>query len=334
MPSPRLSRAAAFAGLLVTAAIAPAQAPRPPAAAPPGTEERPASREAYDDPWEAYGAGAYDRALEGFVDLQVERPDDPVAELNLGSAQYKVGDFEAAARSFAAVAASAPAELRGEALYNLGNCAYRQGRLTDAVDLYKAALEVDSDDQDAKFNLEFVRNEIRRRHEEAKERQEQQERQQQSGEQPPGEPQGDEGQPKEEDRGAAETPPQEPESGPDADRDGLSDELERTAENPTDPANPDSDGDGLRDGDEDRDRDGRVGPGETDPNNPDSDGDGVPDGAEPGAGSAESEAAAAGEADEGLTPEEAARYLQALEEGRPDQRHAAPGARRRPLKDW
>jgi hypothetical protein len=42
----------------------------------------------------------------------------------------------------------------------------------------------------------------------------------------------------------------------------------------------DSDGDGLPDGLEDPDRDGRVGPGETDPDAEDSDRDGTPDGAE------------------------------------------------------
>ncbi len=58
----------------------------------------------------------------------------------------------------------------------------------------------------------------------------------------------------------------------------------------TDPNNPDTDGDGLRDGDEDADGNGRVtntiggtgtvGSGETDPNNPDTDGDGLQDGEE------------------------------------------------------
>ena len=42
---------------------------------------------------------------------------------------------------------------------------------------YQAALAADPDDADAKFNLEFVRDEIRRRMEEAKKRQEQQKNQ-------------------------------------------------------------------------------------------------------------------------------------------------------------
>ena len=57
----------------------------------------------------------------------------------------------------------------------------------------------------------------------------------------------------------------------DEDGDGLTD-LEEVADVGTDPCNPDTDGDGLNDGDE-------VNLG-TDPTNPDTDGDGVPDGAD------------------------------------------------------
>ncbi|OJH35247.1 adventurous gliding motility lipoprotein CglD [Cystobacter ferrugineus] len=48
----------------------------------------------------------------------------------------------------------------------------------------------------------------------------------------------------------------------------------------TNPTNPDTDGDGILDGVEDRNRNGRVDPGETDPAKQDSDGDGLTDGAE------------------------------------------------------
>jgi uncharacterized repeat protein (TIGR01451 family)/MYXO-CTERM domain-containing protein len=77
---------------------------------------------------------------------------------------------------------------------------------------------------------------------------------------------------------------------PDTDGDGVKDGVEVLGENPTDPNDPDTDGDGLCDGDravndtcdagEDQDVDGRVDSGETDPNNPDTDGGTVPDGVE------------------------------------------------------
>ncbi|MEJ2084857.1 MAG: hypothetical protein P8Y44_04165, partial [Acidobacteriota bacterium] len=121
-------------------------------------------------------------------------------------------------------------------------------------------------------------------------------------------------------------------AGRDSDSDGLSDETETSADNPTDPENPDSDGDGLADGAEDLNRNGRVDPGETDPNRADTDGDGVPDSQEAMAGGEASGQATepAGE----LTPEEAERYLQALEEGRPIRRQPDTGRRRPTDKDW
>ncbi len=112
----------------------------------------------------------------------------------------------------------------------------------------------------------------------------------------------------------------------------LPDEVEQSGTNPTDPANPDSDGDGLADGAEDLNRNGGLDEGETDPNRQDSDGDGVPDGQDsdtPGTG-----AQSMPEDFEGLTPEEAERYLQALEEGRPN-RQLPPGVKpTRSEKDW
>ena len=98
--------------------------------------------------------------------------------------------------------------------------------------------------------------------------------------------------------------------------------------NPTDPKRADTDGDGVRDGDEDRNRNGRVDAGETDPTRMDTDGDGVPERASTATGDgtqAEQDAAR-------MDKELARRRLDALSERRP-----APAARRaraRGVKDW
>ena len=60
----------------------------------------------------------------------------------------------------------------------------------------------------------------------------------------------------------------------------MFDGTELTGCNPTDPDDPDSDNDGLTDGEEDANKNGCVDLGETDPNDPDSDDDGVLDGPE------------------------------------------------------
>ena len=157
------------------------------------------------DPYEAYEAGLYEQALSGFVDLQVERPEDPEVALNLGSVHYQMRNYEEADRAFFGATLSTDESLRGEALYNLGNSAFRQGRLEEAVELFKAALEIDPDDEDAKFNLEFVRDEIRRRHEEAQKRQEEQQQQDQQQQQQQEQQEGGEGE-QEQQQGEQEQP--------------------------------------------------------------------------------------------------------------------------------
>ncbi len=311
----------------------------------------------FDDPAAAYSAGRYDQALQGFVDAQVEHPEDPAVLMNLGSAHYKMRDFDQAQTAFAAATLAADPELAAQAFYNLGNVAFRQGQLEEAVARYQRALELNPDDTDAKFNLEFTRDEIRRRLEEAKKRQEEQQQQ--------GSEQGEQGEQQQGDQqpGANDSPSGgEPQSqASDQDQDGLPDQTERNGANPTDPANPDTDGDGLADGQEDANRNGQVDEGETDPNKADSDGDGLADGQDPqpAEGSAQggdpsqddpngeeqsSEEQPAGQEGaelEGqpqpgeMTPEEAARYLAALDEGRPDaKRRGKKGRPTRPAKDW
>ena len=307
----------------------------------------------YSSPYEAFDAAAYAQALEGFVDRQTRQPDDPEWSLNVGAAHYKMSDFESADAQFYRAAAIGDDEVRSQALYNLGNSAYRQGKLGDAIDFFMASLEANPDDLDAKFNLEFVREEMKRQQQNQRQDGDQQNQDQESqeqgaeGQQPEnsgGESDGEQPEDQQQDQGAqGQDQPQDQdqqggEGAQDSDRDGLGDDLERGGENPTDPQNPDSDADGLPDGQEDRNRNGQVDPGETDPNLQDSDGDGIPDASDTppeGDGSGRGNQGGPQEQPPRMTPQEAERYLQALEEGRPDsKRRGQRGRRSRQARDW
>lgn len=304
------------AGLLAGMLLVPALAGQEPAADPPVemTPSRPRR-----SPQQAWEEGDWQGALDGYLDLQVRRPEDPDVMMNVGSSHYRLGDFESAARSFAAAAGTAEAaEARAGALYDLGNAAYRQGQLDEAIRLYDAALDLAPSDEDAKYNLEFVREEKKRRQEEAEKRRQQQRDQQeqdQQGSSAPGAEGAGQGQ-------------QEAGEGSDRDQDGLSDRLEEEGRNPTDPQSPDTDGDGLLDGEEDANHNGALDPGETDPNRADTDGDGVADGAEARDGTAGEE-----RREGAMSEAEAARLLDALEEGKPHRR-APAGRARAGEKDW
>lgn len=287
-------------------------------------------------PFEAYRAGQYDVAVDGFRERVERKPDDPVRQLNLGSALHQTAEYAEAESALQRALDARDRGVKAAALYNLGNNAYHQGRLEDAVEHYKAALDLQPEDEDTKYNLEFVQQEIERRREQAQNRQQspqddqsegqdqedaesnedQQSQDQQSSQS------GNEGERNEADSGESQ----------DSDGDGLSDEQERNADNPTDPNNPDSDGDGRSDGEEDRNGNGRLDEGETNPNVPDqpeSTGQGEEQGQNP------DQREAVGQAGR-MSPEDAARLLASLEDRRP------PGARgkkvaetaKRSEKDW
>ncbi len=290
----------------------------------------------YRDPYQAYAAGEYQQALEKLTELQIARPEDPDLILNVGSAHYQLKDYSAAEEMYQRAARLVDPARRSAALFNLGNTAYRQGRLTDAIDDYMAALDLAPDDEDAKFNLEFVREEIRRRQEQQQQQQQQKQQEQESEDQR--NPQDQQDQDGSENDDAAKQQPQSESAGDaDQDQDGLPDEVERIGRNPTDPSNRDTDGDGKADGEEDLNRNGQVDPGETDPNvaDPGNDDQQAGEENEPTDAADREGGSSAPVGARPLSPEEAARFLQALEEHRPANPKSKTKARSlRVEKDW
>ena len=131
-----------------------------------------------------YQEEQYDEAMKSFVDAQIESPEEPKLKYNLANTHYKMNNYEEAVKNYQDVAATAQdIHLEEKSLYNIGNTLYRQGKLEEAIEYYKKALELDPNDQDAKYNLEFVREEIKKRLNQAKEREQQQEEEKQSCEQ-------------------------------------------------------------------------------------------------------------------------------------------------------
>ena len=116
----------------------------------------------------------YDEAMKTFVDAQIESPEEPTLKYNVANTHYKMKNYEEAVKNYQDIAATAQdIQLEEKSLYNTGNCMYRQGRLEEAVEYYKKALDLDPNDQDAKYNLEFVREEIKRRINQSKQREKQ-----------------------------------------------------------------------------------------------------------------------------------------------------------------
>lgn len=80
---------------------------------------------------------------------------------NLGAALFRQGEFEKAASAFSGsmrMASSLPDAVR--AGYNAGNAAAMQQELEAALDNYQMALLADPDNEDAKYNYEFVKRQL------------------------------------------------------------------------------------------------------------------------------------------------------------------------------
>jgi tetratricopeptide (TPR) repeat protein len=108
-------------------------------------------------------------AAEGLYSQSEERVDDPgLVAFNKGSAHYRHGDYRRAEVCFRRSLGDAaiPAERRGRALYNLGNCLVREAGDTDvktlqaAIECFELAARDAPDDgtrSDARHNLEVAK---------------------------------------------------------------------------------------------------------------------------------------------------------------------------------
>jgi Ca-activated chloride channel family protein len=106
---------------------------------------------------EAYENRNYDKALEHFIEAQLDEPEMPEIAYNLGAAYYRRGEYKAAARNFAHALHSESPGLRARSFYNLGNANFRQGNYGKAIENYQAALKITPGDQEAAANLAFAK---------------------------------------------------------------------------------------------------------------------------------------------------------------------------------
>ena len=117
-----------------------------------------------------YEKGLYQEAEKSFAQARSNRPDDHRLDYNLGSSQYKQGKYLEALQDYtqAAQQKSNP-KIKINSLYNSGNALFKLGKLEEAEAVYKNVLTLDSSDMDAKFNLEFVREQLKKKKNQEKE---------------------------------------------------------------------------------------------------------------------------------------------------------------------
>ena len=106
---------------------------------------------------ESYRKGEYKTALDYFIQAQINDPDTPEMDYNLGSASYRLNDFQAAKRHFLKASTDGKGALKQKSLYNLGNAYFKSGQFKEAVESYQKALKLDPQDPETAKNLEFAK---------------------------------------------------------------------------------------------------------------------------------------------------------------------------------
>jgi Ca-activated chloride channel homolog len=114
----------------------------------------------YDD-----AEGKYRKALEKDRGLTA-------GKFNLGNALYKQGKFDESLKEYEDVGTSQVApSVRADALFNQGNARMKAEKYQEAVQSYIEALKLKPDDQDAKYNLSYALEKLKRQQQQQQQKQ-------------------------------------------------------------------------------------------------------------------------------------------------------------------
>ena len=151
-----------------------------------------------------YKNGQYEQALKEYQQLLERKGDDSRLHFNAGAAAYRNHQLDEAAKQFDDAANATDLRLQGMAYYNRGNTLYYLGEQDadpskrgetwkKSVQDFQNSLKLNPQDQDAKFNLEFVKKkleELKQQQQQSQQKksdqqqdQDQQQQQQQQGQQ-------------------------------------------------------------------------------------------------------------------------------------------------------
>jgi Ca-activated chloride channel homolog len=119
-----------------------------------------------------YRSGDYEAALDLWQDELKAHPHDPLVNLNAGNAAYRLDRYDQAFENYSEAMNSPNSTLRENAYYNGGNSLFKAGdnqedverqlmNYYDAKYLYEQALDIDTNDADAKKNLDLLLRRIK-----------------------------------------------------------------------------------------------------------------------------------------------------------------------------
>lgn len=105
----------------------------------------------------AYRNGDYDKAIEIYSEKLAENSNDKNLKFNLGGAFYKKGTLNSAKSGFEDALTFEDPIAKSEAYYNLGNTLFKMNKPEKSLEAFKYAMKFNPNDEDVKFNYEFVK---------------------------------------------------------------------------------------------------------------------------------------------------------------------------------
>lgn len=106
-----------------------------------------------------FGRERYDKSIESYTRALETAPTSFEATYDLANAMFRAERYDTAEQTLKTIVAdSTRSEIdRSEAVYNLGNAQFAQQKLKEALASYRAAMRLNPDDREAKYNYAYTK---------------------------------------------------------------------------------------------------------------------------------------------------------------------------------
>lgn len=107
-----------------------------------------------------FGRERYDKSIESYSRALEAAPTSFEAAYDLANAMFRAERYDTAEQTLKGIVAdSTRSDIdRSEAVYNLGNTQFAQQKLKEALVSYRAAMRLNPDDQEAKYNYAYTKH--------------------------------------------------------------------------------------------------------------------------------------------------------------------------------
>ena len=112
---------------------------------------------AQDQGVQDYRNKKYKSAQEYYDSILSDDSNNLEALFGKGSSLFMQDSLKTAQSSFNATLSLSENQLKSKALYNLGNISFKNQKLDEALSFYRKALELNPEDDEARYNYEFIK---------------------------------------------------------------------------------------------------------------------------------------------------------------------------------